>query len=301
MAGDCPGGTVTRRAGHPPVVLSIAGSDPSGGAGIQADLKTFAALDAYGCAVITSLTAQSTRGVSGVLAIPAAFVAQQLEALFADVEIDAVKIGMLADAQIAEAVSAALDAYRPPIVVLDPVMVATSGDRLMTRDAEAVLHDRLLPRADLITPNLAEAAALLGTEPARDADACRDQARALLRAGAPRVLLKGGHLRSDAGSSGGARLATDYLASEDGSIVELSEPWVDTTNTHGTGCTLSSALTVYAARSGTDRRLSNAGWADAARSAKDYLTQALRGADALQIGGGHGPVAHSAGRPGWGE
>ncbi|MCW2602270.1 MAG: bifunctional hydroxymethylpyrimidine kinase/phosphomethylpyrimidine kinase [Pseudonocardiales bacterium] len=282
---------MTRPRGHPRVVLSIAGSDPSGGAGIQADLKTFAALGAYGCAVVTSLTAQSTLGVSGVFPIPAGFVREQLDALFADVAIDAVKIGMLANAAIAHEVAAVLDAYRPPIVILDPVMVATSGDRLLTEDAEDVLREELLPRADVITPNLPEAAALLGVEPARTAEHCREQARALLGAGARRVLLKGGHLDGDS--------ATDLLAFPDGVIVALSAPRVDTRNTHGTGCTLSSALAVRAAESavGTDGRPD---WLDAARSAKAYLTRALQGADALRIGGGHGPVSHSAGQPGWG-
>ena len=282
---------MSRPAGHPRVVLSIAGSDPSGGAGIQADLKTFAALGAYGCAVITSLTAQSTLGVSGVFPIPAGFVRQQLDTLFADVAIDAVKIGMLADAAIAQEVADAIDAHRPPIVVLDPVMVATSGDRLLTEDAEAVVRDQLLPRSDIITPNLPEAAALLGRAPAQTPEQCREQARALLRAGARRVLLKGGHLDGDA--------ATDYLAFADGVIVALAAPRVDTRNTHGTGCTLSSALAVHAAQSAvaSDGRPD---WLDAARGAKDYLTRALQGADALRIGGGHGPVSHSAGQPGWG-
>ena len=205
---------MTRPAGHPRVVLSIAGSDPSGGAGIQADLKTFAALGAYGCAVITSLTAQSTLGVSGVFPIPARFVREQLDALFADVAVDAVKIGMLANADIAREVAEALDAHRLPIVVLDPVMVATSGDRLLAEDAEAVVREQLLPRADIITPNLPEAAALLGVPPADTPEQCREQARALVRAGARRVLLKGGHLLGD-GDPGGES-ATDYLTFPDG-------------------------------------------------------------------------------------
>lgn len=288
---------MSRPAGHPRVVLSIAGSDPSGGAGIQADLKTFAALGAYGCAVITSLTAQSTLGVSAVFPIPAGFVREQLDALFADVAVDAVKIGMLANAAIAQEVADALDAHRPPLVVLDPVMVATSGDRLLSEDAEAVVREQLLPRADIITPNLPEAAALLGTGPAATPEQCRDQARALLDAGARRVLLKGGHLRAGEGSA--AESATDYLAFADGVIVALSAPWIATQNTHGTGCTLSSALAVLAAES-AHAHADRPDWLDAARGAKDYLTRALQGADALRIGGGHGPVSHSVGRAGWG-
>jgi hydroxymethylpyrimidine/phosphomethylpyrimidine kinase len=283
---------MTRPPGHPRVALSIAGSDPSGGAGIQADLKTFAALGAYGCAVITSLTAQNTLGVSGVFPIPAGFVRQQLDALFADVAIDAVKIGMLANAAIAQEVAQALDAHRPPIVVLDPVMVATSGDRLLSEDAEAVVREQLLPRADIITPNLPEAAALLGVAPATTPEQCRQQARALLGAGARRVLLKGGHLSGDS--------ATDYLGFPDGVIVALSAPWVDTRNTHGTGCTLSSALAVRAADSAAEHS-GRPDWLDATRAAKAYLTRALHGGESLRIGGGHGPVSHSVGQPGWGE
>ena len=288
---------MSRPAGHPRVLLSIAGSDPSGGAGIQADLKTFAELGAYGCAEITSLTAQSTMGVTGVHPLPAGFVREQLDTLLGDVGVDAVKIGMLANASIAQEVAAALDAHRPPLVVLDPVMVATSGDRLLDQDAEAVVRDLLLPRADIITPNLAEAAALLGTAAATMPEQCREQARALLQAGARRVLLKGGHL--PAADVSGEPAATDFLAFPDGVIVALSAPRVPTSNTHGTGCTLSSALAVEAARS-ADGGAGRVDWLGAARAAKDYLTRALQGADALRIGHGHGPVSHSAGRPGWG-
>ncbi|WP_231988473.1 bifunctional hydroxymethylpyrimidine kinase/phosphomethylpyrimidine kinase [Nakamurella panacisegetis] len=276
---------MTRPPGHPPVVLSIAGSDPSGGAGIQADLKTFSALGGYGCAVITALTAQSTRGVSGVFPIPAGFVAEQLDALFADVGIDAVKVGMIANAEIARAVADALRRYAPPVVVLDPVMVATSGDRLLAPDAEDVMRSELLPLADLITPNLDEAAALLGTQRAADADETRAQSLALRAIGARRVLLKGGHLVGPE--------ATDYLVDSDGRVQELTAERIDTANTHGTGCTLSSAVAVL--RPGADD------WFTAVQEAKAYLTTALRHADELMIGGtgtdyspysGHGPVHH---------
>jgi len=282
------GSARSRPAGHPPVVLTIAGSDPSGGAGIQADLKTFSALGGYGCAVLTALTAQNTTGVTGVLPIPGQFVSQQLDTLFTDVAIDAVKIGMIATADAGRAVAAALRTYRPPFVVLDPVMVATSGDRLLAPDAEAVMREELLPLADLLTPNLDEAAVLLGQERALDAETARQQAISLGASGAARVLVKGGHLRGD--------LAIDYLVDDDGSLSELSAPRIATANTHGTGCTLSSAIAVL--------RPGASDWPTAIRAGKAYLTRALAAADELVIGGtvespkeyaGHGPVHHFAG------
>jgi hydroxymethylpyrimidine/phosphomethylpyrimidine kinase len=285
----------TRPPGHPVVALTIAGSDPSGGAGIQADLKTFAALGGYGCAVLTGLTAQSTTGVTRVLPVPADMVTAQLETLFADVAVDAVKIGMTTDAAVARAVAAALRdlraAGRAPFVVFDPVMVATSGDRLLTADAEAVLRDELVPLADLVTPNLAEAAVLLGVEPARDGAEAADQAQALLGLGARFALVKGGHL--------GSAEAVDHLAGPEpaAGVVALTALRVPTRNTHGTGCTLSSACAVL--------RPLHDGWEPAVRAAKDYLTGALRAADDLVIGGtgttqgpwrGHGPVDHGHAR-----
>ncbi len=280
---------MSRPVGHPTVALTIAGSDPSGGAGIQADLKTFSALGGYGCAVITALTAQNTAGVTGVFPIPAGFVTEQLDTLFADVGIDAVKIGMIADAEIAAAVAAALRRYRPAVVVLDPVMVATSGDRLLLPDAEGVLREQLLPLASIVTPNLDEAAALLGADRATDAQQARDQAIALLALGARRVLVKGGHLDK-------TQPAIDYLALPDGVVRELSAPRIDTRNTHGTGCTLSSAIAVL--------RPTAPDWLTAVTDAKKYLTDAIAAADQLVIGGtgtatadyeGHGPVHHFAG------
>lgn len=280
-----------RPAGHPVVALTIAGSDPSGGAGIQADLKTFAALGGYGCAVLTGLTAQSTLGVTRVFAVPADVVADQLATLCADVALDAVKIGMTTDAEVARAIAAALRELRagarPPVVVLDPVMVATSGDRLLAAEAETVLREELLPLADLATPNLPEAAVLLGAEVARTPSEAADQARALRDLGVGWCLVKGGHLD-------GAE-AVDQLAGPDG-VEAISAPRVATTNTHGTGCTLSSAIAVERPRQ-TD-------WPSAVRAAKDYLTRALRAADDLVIGGtgtapgpyaGHGPVHHGVG------
>ncbi|GAA4705835.1 hydroxymethylpyrimidine/phosphomethylpyrimidine kinase [Promicromonospora umidemergens] len=282
----------TRPPGHPVVALTIAGSDPSGGAGIQADLKTFAALGGYGCAVLTGLTAQSTTGVTRVLPVPGDVVTAQLETLFADVAVDAVKIGMTTDAVVARAIAAVLRDLRSagpaPYVVLDPVMVSTSGHRLLEADAEAVLRDELLPLADLVTPNLPEAAVLLGVEPARDATEAADQARALLKLGARLALVKGGHLDSAE--------SVDHLAGPDG-VVALAAPRIATRNTHGTGCTLSSACAVV--------RPLHDGWEPAVRAAKDYLTETLRAADDLVIGGtgtalgpwsGHGPVDHGFAR-----
>lgn len=271
----------------PPIALTIAASDPSGGAGIQADLKAFSANGAYGTAVLTALTAQNTQGVTGIHAVPAVFVTEQLDTLFADVRVDAVKIGMLADAAIAAAVADALERHRPPYVVLDPVMVSTSGHRLLEADAVAVLRDRLLPLADLITPNLPEAGDLLGIAAAKNRSDAVEQARALLHAGAKRVLLKGGHHTHDAESVDilvDATQETDATGACGADVTELSAPRVNTRNTHGTGCTLSAAIAAL--------RPQRNDWNTAARAAKEYLTGALRAADSLRVGHGHGPVHH---------
>lgn len=258
----------------PPVVLTIAGSDPSGGAGIQGDLKTFTALGAYGTAVITALTAQSTQGVTGIHTVPPEFVVEQLQTLFADITVDAVKIGMLAAADTIAAVGQFMQAYPDLPVVLDPVMVSTSGPRLLAADAvDAMLA--LLPRVALLTPNLPEAAILTGTEPATDLDAMRAQAARLIRLGTPRVLLKGGHLA-------GAQAVDVWL--DDRGEELLTSPRVATRNTHGTGCALSSAIAALAPRADT--------LLDAARHAKEWLTGSLRAADTLQVGHGPGPVHH---------
>ncbi|OYO10998.1 bifunctional hydroxymethylpyrimidine kinase/phosphomethylpyrimidine kinase [Enemella evansiae] len=260
-----------------PVALTIAGSDPSGGAGIQADLKTFHQLGAYGTAVITALTAQNTQGVTGVHVVPAAFVAEQLETLLADVGIDAVKLGMLATAEIAETVGRFLAAepLASAYSVLDPVMVATSGDRLVDEDATDAIRE-LLPLASVITPNVPEAAVLLGVEPAVDVPGLRVQAERLRsELGAQRVLLKGGHL--------GGEQAVDVWADEDG-VREFTDERVDTKNTHGTGCTLSSALAAL--------RPQLSDWPGTARITKFWLTSALTNGDRLEIGHGHGPVDH---------
>ena len=281
---------MSRPRGAPPVALTIAGSDPSGGAGIQADLKAFSALGAYGCAVLTALTAQNTRGVTGAFPVPAGFVRDQLETLAEDVRIDTVKIGMVADAGVARAVGAHLREHRPPFVVLDPVMVATSGDRLLEREAEAVVRDELVPLADLVTPNLAEAAALLAGPTACDLAAVRAQAAALQSSTGRWVLVKGGHLDPAGGP------AVDVLAAPDGTLTELRAERVDTRNTHGTGCTLSAAIAALVALDPDGDVVRGV------RRAKDYLTGALRAADGLSIGRadatgrpGHGPVHHFAG------
>jgi hydroxymethylpyrimidine/phosphomethylpyrimidine kinase len=261
---------------RPPVALTIAGSDPSGGAGIQADLKTFSALGVYGTSVITALTAQSTLGVTGVYVVPTDFVTQQLETLIADVRLDAIKIGMLANAGIVTAVGDFLQSHDlVDCVVLDPVMVATSGDRLLDDDAVQAMRD-LMPFASLVTPNLAESAALLDTRPARTLAEMRRQAMALQELGAPRVLIKGGHREDD-------KEAVDLLLDVDGETL-LRAPRVDTINTHGTGCTLSSALAAL--------RPQRDSWVEAAADAKSWLTAALAAADVLEVGHGHGPAHH---------
>ena len=266
---------------RPPVALTIAGSDPSGGAGIQADLKTFSALGVYGTSVVTALTAQNTRGVTGVHVVPTEFVTQQLETLVADVRLDAIKIGMLANAAIVGAVGDFLRRHPHDYVdcvVLDPVMIATSGDRLLDDDAVQAMRD-LMPLASVITPNIAEAAALLETRPARNLADMRLHAMALQELGARRVLIKGGHL------DGGPE-AVDLLLDVDGEVL-LRAPWVDTVNTHGTGCTLSSALAAL--------RPQRDSWLEAALDAKTWLTAALVAADVLEISHspeGHGPVHH---------
>jgi hydroxymethylpyrimidine/phosphomethylpyrimidine kinase len=263
-------------AAPPPVALTIATSDPSGGAGIQADLKTFSALGAYGTAVLVALTAQNTHGVTGIEVIPTAFVAEQLDTLFADVSVDAVKIGMLANAAVIRTVADALVRHRPPCVVLDPVMVAASGDRLLEPDAIADLRDRLLPLVDLVTPNIPEAAALLARRPAQAMEEAEEQARDLRRMGAPRVLLKGGH-RLDSDES------TDvYVDAE--RTRQFSAPRIKTRHTHGTGCTLSSAIAALRPR--------RADWPDAIVEAKAYVTEAIAAAETLAVGSGNGPVHH---------
>jgi hydroxymethylpyrimidine/phosphomethylpyrimidine kinase len=260
---------------RPPVVLTIAGSDPSGGAGVQADLKTFSALGAYGTTVLTALTAQSTRGVTGVHTVPVEFVSEQWRTLVDDVALDALKIGMLATASLADMVGTFLAEGRVPYTVLDPVMVATSGDRLLDQDAVEAVR-RLLPAVGLVTPNLEEAAVLLDSEPASSVEEMQDHAEALVERGAQRVLVKGGHL-SRAGDN------VDVLAGPEGTRL-LRAPWVDTRNTHGTGCSLSAAIAALRPRQDS--------WVEAVERAKSWLTEALAKSGELEIGHGPGPVHH---------
>lgn len=257
------------------IALTIAGSDSSGGAGIQADLKTFAALGVYGASVIVALTAQNTLGVTGIHDVPADFVRAQIDAVFSDLDVDAVKIGMLSQAASIEAVAKGLADHRAKNIVLDPVMVATSGDRLLAADAVEALRKLLIPRALAVTPNLPEAAALVGTSPARNDKEMEVQARELLALGARNVLIKGGHGSGDE--------SIDLLIGA-GDVVRLSAKRIATKNLHGTGCTLSSAIAAGLAK-GLDLK-------EASRQAKAYVTAAIAAADTLKVGHGHGPLNH---------
>ena len=257
------------------IAVTIAGSDSSGGAGIQADLKTFSALGVYGASVITALTAQNTRGVSGIHDVPPAFITAQIDAVFSDLEVGAVKIGMLSQPAAIKAVAAGLKRYEVKKVVLDPVMVAASGDRLLAPEAVEVLRRELIPRATLITPNLPEAAALLDTMEATTEPEMKDQAQQLLDLGAKAVLLKGGHAT-------GAE-SVDFLV-EPTSVARLAADRIPTVNTHGTGCTLSSAIAA-----GLAKGLSIA---EAVREGKAYVTAAIAASGKLHIGQGFGPTHH---------
>jgi hydroxymethylpyrimidine/phosphomethylpyrimidine kinase len=259
----------------PPIALTIAGSDSSGGAGIQADLKTFTALGVYGASVVTALTAQNTTGVQGVHAVPAEFVGAQMRSVTSDLKVGAVKTGMLADAAIIRAVVDGLAALPGVPVVVDPVMVATSGDPLLEPDAVSTMKSALIPRASLITPNLAEAAALVGGSMATSEAEARGQLAALARLGAGAVLLKGGH--------GGGDEAVDLLAIG-GRVLRLAAPRIDTPHTHGTGCTLSAAIAALLAR-GIDLET-------AVSEAKGFLTSAIASGSGARIGRGRGPVDH---------
>jgi hydroxymethylpyrimidine/phosphomethylpyrimidine kinase len=256
-------------------VLSIAGSDPSGGAGIQADIKAISARGCFAMAALTALTAQNTQGVSAVRPLDPGFVEEQIRMVFADIRVDAVKIGMIASAEIAEAVARALEPHRGIPVVLDPVMIAKGGAALLEPVAVAVLKDRLLPLATLLTPNLPEAAALLGEPEARDRDAMAAQAGRLATLGPTAILMKGGHL---AGQD-----SPDFLLSGEG-IFWFEGMRVPGGNTHGTGCSLSSAIAAELAKGQP--------LPDAVASAKVWLQQAIAMADRLEVGHGHGPVHH---------
>jgi hydroxymethylpyrimidine/phosphomethylpyrimidine kinase len=258
-----------------PIALTIAGSDSSGGAGIQADLKTFAALGVYGASVITALTAQNTSGVSGIHQVPAEFVTAQIDAVFSDLAVGAVKIGMVAQPASIDAIVAGLTRWSPKHVVLDPVMVATSGDRLLATEAVEALRTKLIPLASVITPNLPEAAALLDEPLALSEAAVASQGKRLLAMGCRAVLIKGGH--------GQGAESTDYLIDANGTTV-LAAPRIATKNTHGTGCSLSSAIAAGLAK--------GEGMETAIRNAKSWISAAIAAADRFSVGHGHGPVHH---------
>ncbi|AHF92663.1 phosphomethylpyrimidine kinase [Opitutaceae bacterium TAV5] len=259
-----------------PNLLTIAGVDPSGGAGVFADLKTFSALGAYGTGVIAALTAQNTQGVTGVQPVPVAFIVQQIDTLFADVRIDAVKLGMLGDAATVTTVADGLRRHHVRRLVVDPVMVAKSGHHLLAREAVDALRREILPLAEVLTPNLPEAAVLLGNRPApRTLDEMRDAARALRALGPRIIMLKGGHLDGPE--------SIDIV--DDGRAqYELRAPRVSTKNTHGTGCTLSAAIAALLPHAADP--------IDAIRAAKDYISKAIAASGQLDVGHGHGPVHH---------
>jgi len=257
------------------VALTIAGSDSSGGAGIQADIKTFAALGVYGASVITALTAQNTRGIAAIHDVPADFVTAQIDAVFSDLDVAAVKIGMLSRAAVIGTVAAGLKRHQAKNIVLDPVLVASSGDRLLVDSAIETLRHELIPLALVVTPNLPEAAALTGANLARNEQEMEIQAREILSLGPRHVLIKGGH--------GEGEESVDLLIGQ-GEVVRLSAKRIATRNTHGTGCTLSSAIAAGLAN--------GLGLTDAVREAKTYVTAAIAAADRLQVGRGRGPLNH---------
>ncbi|MEW9805554.1 bifunctional hydroxymethylpyrimidine kinase/phosphomethylpyrimidine kinase [Mesorhizobium marinum] len=256
-------------------VLTIAGTDPSGGAGIQADIKTFSALGAYATSAITAVVAQNTQGVRSYVALEPEFVAEQIDAVFDDVRIDAVKIGMVANAGIAEAIAGSLGRHRAANVVLDPVMVAKSGHHLLDPAAVDAVRGLLVPLATVITPNLPEAAVLLGTEPDWSLGEMRLRAVELHRLGSRWVLLKGGHMEDP-------ETSIDILHGESATI-ELSAPRIKTKNDHGTGCTLSAAIAALLPSNTVEESVGQA---------KSYLQGALAASGTLEVGHGHGPLHH---------
>lgn len=258
-----------------PIAFSIAGSDPSGGAGIQADLKTFSALGVYGAAAIASLTAQNTQGVSGVHQVPADFITAQIDSVLSDLAVGAVKIGMVGSQEAIEAIAASLARWSVKNIVLDPVMIATSGDRLLAPGAIDALRKTLVPLARIVTPNLPEAAELLDEPVATTEEAILGQGRRILTFGAPAVLIKGGH--------GEGAESIDYLLTREG-MTRFASKRIATKNTHGTGCSLSSAIAAGLAK-GEELET-------AVRHAKDFVSAAIAVADHLEIGHGHGPIHH---------
>ncbi|NVK33094.1 MAG: bifunctional hydroxymethylpyrimidine kinase/phosphomethylpyrimidine kinase [Rhodobacteraceae bacterium] len=257
------------------IAVTIAGSDSGGGAGIQADLKSFSANGVYGASVLAALTAQNTLGVTAVQDLPVEFIRAQMDAVYSDLAVGATKIGMLSRTEVIRAVAEGLKTYHTGSVVLDPVMVAASGDPLLADEAVSALVGDLFPLVDLVTPNLHEAARILNTDVAVNNPQMEQQALAILALGAKAVLLKGGH--------GDGQESSDLLARPEG-MIWYSAPRHDSQNTHGTGCTLSSAIAAHLAK-GADMR-------DAVQVAKTYISEAIAAADTLDIGSGHGPVHH---------
>jgi len=259
-----------------PIVLTIAGSDSGGGAGIQADIKAISATGSYACSVITAITSQNTLGVSAIHSIPLTHIESQLDAVFSDLNVVAVKIGMLADAAIITLVACKIQQYAPKFLVIDPVMVASSGDLLLAQDAISTLKKELIPMADLLTPNLPEGAALVGKAVPQNEDDMGGMIEDLRALGAKAVLLKGGHLEHDVNSN-------DLLIQQQSSELLRAKRY-NTPNTHGTGCTLSSAIASYLAQG---NRLHKAVYLG-----KQYISQAISHSDELEVGQGHGPVHH---------
>lgn len=258
-----------------PNVLTIAGSDSGGGAGIQADLKALSANKVYGASVLTALTAQNTLGVTAVHDVPVEFITMQMDAVFSDIEITAVKIGMLSQTPVIEAVAKGLQKHGAKNIVFDPVMVTTSGDPLLAEEAVEAIKSILMPIADLLTPNLHEAAKLTGDDLAQTDVQMISQAEQLMAEGAKAVLVKGGHSNSDQ--------CADLLKTKDGDTW-ISAKRIDTQNTHGTGCSLSSAIAANLAH-GLNMQ-------DSVKTAKQWLTGAITQSDSLNVGAGSGPVHH---------
>lgn len=291
-----PDGIILKRIKHMPIkqeknntdktyfrTLTIAGSDSGGGAGIQADLKTFSAIGCYGMSVVTALTAQNTQGVTGIHPVPPEFVEKQMEAVFTDIGTDAVKIGMLFSVELIEVVARNLKRFKPSNIVLDPVMVAQSGDRLVQDEAIGAIKSLLLPLADVITPNIPEAEVMIGRE-LKTIEQIRGAAKDLAGQGCQSVLIKGGH------SEGDESIDLYYMAKAD-RFIELSGKRIKTKNTHGTGCTLSSAITAYLAK-GTELP-------EAVKCAKKYIEGAIKAGAAYTLGKGSGPVHHFHNFPSW--
>ncbi|MGF1276481.1 bifunctional hydroxymethylpyrimidine kinase/phosphomethylpyrimidine kinase [Acetobacter pasteurianus] len=257
-------------------VLSIAGTDPTGGAGIHADIKAFSAMGAYGMAAITAVVAQNTQGVRSFVALDPQFVGEQIDSVFGDVRVDAVKIGMVPNIGIAEVIAERLHHHGAKNIVLDPVMVAKSGDHLLESSAVSTIRDLLVPLATLITPNLPEAGVLLNANPVWTLDEMRLRVKELAKLGSEWVLLKGGHLE-------GSNQSVDLLYGPDEKIIEFAAPRIHTRNDHGTGCTLSAAIAALLPSKSVE---------ESVREAKAYLHGALAASNTLDVGHGHGPLHH---------